>query len=647
MDGVRSELRSLFLGLKESVLGNRLAAKALPQDRPDLDRDLPLFLAMAVGFFVLSWGLRLLIVEPLARAAKMKHVHVVKCAQSVTEVLFYGSFSFIGLMVVPSQEWVWPSRLWFDGHSKGEHLLMRTDLRCYYFMYVARYAQMFFSVLLEPKRKDFLEMLVHHALTVVIIYMSYTCCFTRVGVVVMLLLDPADVPLHLAKICKYVLDVTNYWVWQFLANRLFEAFAAVFLVTRIILFGYVCFACFLEGPQYIPNYGGAGGKSCIAILFMLLALQLYWLFLILKVALKLARDGKVEDVRSDDEGPAEEAPPPRRRTWSPRAVLAVGLLVFLLVSYVLLTPEVRAELEVLLPSLAAALVGPSSRQVMDMPRDIPQLRRDASIFIIFAGAIFIFNWSLRLLIVEPLARSILKLKRAPLVKFAQSVMEAVIYGSFAFVGLRIVPSQPWVWPSSNWWKDFTSGSHNWMRADMRCFYILYISRYFQALLSVLMEPRRKDFVEMMLHHIVTVTVIFISYIYGWNRVGMVVMVLLDPADVPLHLAKLCKYIAMATTGSRHIWQIVADRLFEIFAVVFLVTRLVLYSYVCWSAHVEASDHFTKGFPEWACVALLYTLLLLQVYWFFLIVKVAVKLLSGEGVEDPRSDDEDETSRKKR
>merc|ERR1712032_904793 len=144
---------------------------------------------------------------------------------------------------------------------------------------------------------------------------------------------------------------------------------------------------------------------------------------------------------------------------------------------------------------------------------------------------------------------------------------------------------------------------------------------------------------MMLHHLVTVTVIYISYIYGWNRVGVVVMVLLDPADVPLHLAKLCKYIADAK--GLYIWQFIADRLFEMFALVFFVTRLVCYGYVCWSAHIEATRYFPKGLPEWTCVGLLYTLLALQLYWFFLIIKVAVKLIRGLNADDPRSDDSEE------
>ena len=85
----------------------------------------------------------------------------------------------------------------------------------------------------------------------------------------------------------------------------------------------------------------------------------------------------------------------------------------------------------------------------------------------------------------------------------------------------------------------------------------------------------------------------------------------------------------------------ADRVFELFALVFLVTRIAMYPYVCWSAHVEATRYFPKGLPEWTCVALLWTLYGLQCYWFYLIIKVAVRMLATGRAEDVRSDDEDD------
>merc|ERR1712176_905974 len=154
------------------------------------------------------------------------------------------------------------------------------------------------------------------------------------------------------------------------------------------------------------------------------------------------------------------------------------------------------------------------------------------------------------------------------------------------------------------------------------------------------EKKRKDFLQMVLHHLTTVFVIGISYIYGWNRIGVVVMLLLDPGDVPLHAAKMCKYMHDATKSS--FWLFCANRLFEGFAIVFFITRVIMFGYVCWSAHIEATRYFPKYFAEWSCVVLLYTLLLLQINWFYLILKVAWKMLTlGENPEDIRSDDEEE------
>lgn len=311
------------------------------------------------------------------------------------------------------------------------------------------------------------------------------------------------------------------------------------------------------------------------------------------------------------------------------------------------------EAQRLMGAMATSMRGagaslPSSRPAADVTVDV-------GIIFIYAAVIFLVNWTIRLALVNQVAKALFAGSKLTthafgkkIEKFSQSAMEASIYGLFAIIGLVIVPSQPWVWPSSNWWIGFADpgAPHALMRDDLRCYYLLYTARYMQNLVSVLLEPKRKDFVEMCIHHLVTVIVAGISYWYGWNRIGVVVMVLLDPADVPLHVAKMCKYLSEDAGSkppflSQHGWATCADRMFEFFAVVFFLTRCVVYPYVCWSAHIEATRYFPKGVPEWMCVFLLHTLLVLQFYWFSLLLKVAIKMARGQHVEDVRSDDEDE------
>lgn len=140
-------------------------------------------------------------------------------------------------------------------------------------------------------------------------------------------------------------------------------------------------------------------------------------------------------------------------------------------------------------------------------------------------------------------------------KFGQAFMEFFYYFTFTLIGLAIVPSQPFFWPSKLWWSGFHTGEHFVMQQDMRyrtaflfhvvktptslprdeafglnidsktldrCYYIAYAARYLQGSISCFLEPKRKDFVEMQIHHIATVLLVSLSYCYGWVRVGVMV-----------------------------------------------------------------------------------------------------------------------------
>ena len=98
----------------------------------------------------------------------------------------------------------------------------------------------------------------------------------------------------------------------------------------------------------------------------------------------------------------------------------------------------------------------------------------------------------------------------------------------------------------------------------------------QAIVSVMLEHRRKDFLEMIVHHVTTLVVITCSFYAGHYRIGSIIMLLFDPADVPLHIAKQCKYIGGFA-------EKLADLFFVLFMLTFFVTRMVVYPYTVWSA----------------------------------------------------------------
>jgi len=281
------------------------------------------------------------------------------------------------------------------------------------------------------------------------------------------------------------------------------------------------------------------------------------------------------------------------------------------------------------------------------PTRAPNGAIDLRMALVYAVAMFVFNWALRVLLVEPVAKRLLGFadgkamtrgRRAKVEKFAQSALEMVTYGAFSVFGMAIVPQQTWFWPSASWWIGFPKKT---LAVDgaLRCYYLAYGARYAAGALNVLLEHKRKDFWSMQIHHFATIGVIWVSYAYGWTRVGAIIMLVLDPADVPLHAAKCAKYIGDARGKKK--FQLAADVLFGIFLVTFFVMRLVMYPYVVWSSHFEARNYFPPSVGYWTCVVLLYIILALQVYWFKLILNVVHRVLVTGSAEDVRSDDEDE------
>ncbi|KAI8848607.1 TLC domain-containing protein [Chytridium lagenaria] len=158
--------------------------------------------------------------------------------------------------------------------------------------------------------------------------------------------------------------------------------------------------------------------------------------------------------------------------------------------------------------------------------------------------------------------------------------------------------------------------------------------------SVFFDPKQKDIVALLIHHITTVVIILASYFLGLYRIGAVILLLHDVSDPFMEIAKMFVY-----TGN----QRMADLFFAQFAVVFLVTRNFIFPvYVITASPLYAYHEDGSMIPyghwemNWACIALLCVLCALHYYWGYLIVKMVFKALVEKKVEgDIRDDDEDD------
>lgn len=202
----------------------------------------------------------------------------------------------LGAYVIFSSDWFWDRESWLVGYIKNQHF--DDSLRWYYMTELSFYMALMITHFSDTKRKDYLQQFVHHVATIILIAGSYLIAHFRYGSVIMLLHDTSDYWLEAAKLAKYARK-------QRLCDSLFVIFALLFFLTRWVYFPFwICF------PWWRDNARLAGPLQSyltfpylfLYLCFVLLALHIYWGFLILRMIYNFTKTGTVEkDQRSEDD----------------------------------------------------------------------------------------------------------------------------------------------------------------------------------------------------------------------------------------------------------------------------------------------------------------------------------------------------------
>ncbi|KAK6902744.1 acyl-CoA-dependent ceramide synthase [Kwoniella mangroviensis CBS 10435] len=175
------------------------------------------------------------------------------------------------------------------------------------------------------------------------------------------------------------------------------------------------------------------------------------------------------------------------------------------------------------------------------------------------------------------------------------------------------------------------------------YYLAQLGWWFHQIYVINTEKRRKDHWQMFGHHILTITLIVTSYIANFTRIGVVIHVLMDFCDIFLPLAKMLRYLSYSRS---------CDLTFVIFLISWLFSREIGLFLVIKTSYLDAPRFIQfKWSPSTGqyltyrtylgFIGLVSLLWVLASIWFYMAVKVAVKVVRGQGAEDSRSDDEDE------
>ncbi|CDU26357.1 related to longevity-assurance protein LAG1 [Sporisorium scitamineum] len=275
------------------------------------------------------------------------------------------------------------------------------------------------------------------------------------------------------------------------------------------------------------------------------------------------------------------------------------------------------------------------------------------LFLVFYVIVFSFlRQSTTLYIFKPFAKRWGIKSESKQARFTEQGYAVLYWGSAAALGLYVMSFQ------DSWWFNL---EHLWlkyphwqMRSELKLYYLLQFSFWLQQALVMLLrlEKPRKDYYELIAHHLVTLWLIGWSYLINLTMIGTTVFVCMDIPDTWLGLSKALNYMGLDK---------ITTVIFAFFMLIWTYFRLYLSAVTLHSVwyQFELIPRYAREWePEkgWWLVwwmkyqifAPMFLLFLLNVFWYVLMWRIMLRAIKGD-VADEREegeyDDEEEEKKK--
>lgn len=227
-------------------------------------------------------------------------------------------------------------------------------------------------------------------------------------------------------------------------------------------------------------------------------------------------------------------------------------------------------------------------------------------------------------------------------RFMEQTYSMFYYGLSGPFGLWVMSRTPlWYFETTPFYTEYPHKTHDWY---FKVYYLGQAAFWVQqsVVLVLQLEKPRKDFYELILHHIVTIALIWCSYRFHFTWMGLEVYVTMDVSDFFLSTSKTLNYLDSPITGP----------FFVIFVVVWIYLRHYMNLKILWSVLTEFRsvgewelNWDTQQYKCWISQPIVFTLIfalqILNAYWLFLIFRILYRYIDGGVAQDERSDDEDE------
>lgn len=248
---------------------------------------------------------------------------------------------------------------------------------------------------------------------------------------------------------------------------------------------------------------------------------------------------------------------------------------------------------------------------------------------------------------RPLSRRCGLRSRAKQSRFMEQMYTAIYFGIVGPWGLYVMSRTPvWYFNAQGMFEGFPHKTHD---ANFK-FYYLFQAAYWaqQAIVLILgMEKPRKDFKELVGHHIVSLALIGLSYRFHFAYMGLGVFITHDISDFFLATSKTLNYLNHPLVGPY----------FGFFILTWIYLRHYLNLRILWSEFNEfqtvgpyvldwKSGQFKCPLAHYISTALLTSLQSLNLFWLYHIIRIGYRFVFENVAEDDRSENDEKESEDK-
>jgi hypothetical protein len=245
------------------------------------------FYLRMVGFAVLFTFLRYAVarwvVKPLGKPLNLKASNYTKLEEAIMQVGFYTWGWTYNAAFLFKQDWFWnPIISFLDGFPRQT---TEFEISFYYSLQIGWYLHgVYTHFFLDTKKSDFAIMIVHHVVTLSLLYGAFVVGYFRIGMLVMFSMDVCDTFLYSAKILKIVKSggKVDYPVSVYYIG--FGMIPVTWFFFRLVYFPLVVLRTSSYDALMAAGYYNADGWAPFNLLLVvLLGLNAWWFSIITKI----------------------------------------------------------------------------------------------------------------------------------------------------------------------------------------------------------------------------------------------------------------------------------------------------------------------------------------------------------------------------